>query len=113
MSNETKWTPGPWVAYENAEDKCFYVAQQDGAPYTPDYSDVCGLECRTWSGERTIVQQANAHLIAAAPELYAALEDAVFRIRSTLILLECDDEFIARETEKARAALAKARGEHQ
>ena len=74
MATETKFTPGPWVAYENEEDKCFYVAQQEGAPYTPDFSDVCVLECRTWSGERPIVQRANARLIASAPGLYEALD---------------------------------------
>ena len=105
MSNETKWTPGPWVAYENAEDKCFYVAQQDGAPYTPDYSDVCGLECRTWSGERTIVQQANAHLIAAAPDLYEALGQAVTSMQDN----GYSNSHVA--VRAARAALAKARGE--
>lgn len=99
--NEKNWTPGPWVAYENAGDKCFYVAQQDGAPYTPDYSDVCGLECRTWSGERTIVQRANAHLIAAAPELLAACEAAEWNS------LDLPD-FVVKQL---RDALAKARGE--
>jgi len=103
MSNETKWTPGPWVAYENAEDKCFYVAQQDGAPYTPDYSDVCGLECRTWSGERPIVQRANAHLIAAAPEIYGALESIITNATSAT----CSQG----QLDMARAALTKARGE--
>ena len=40
----------------------------------------------------------NAHLIAAAPELLAALQDAEQRMHSYLILLKCDDEFIERET---------------
>ncbi|MDP5553501.1 hypothetical protein P3773_11405 [Pseudomonas aeruginosa] len=44
----------------------------------------------------------------AAPELLEALEYAVNRLNSCLILLECDDEFIAKETAQARAAIAKA-----
>ncbi|HAM74185.1 MAG TPA: hypothetical protein DCQ09_00785 [Alcanivorax sp.] len=71
--SEFKGTPGPWTAYASQDDRCFYIAQQDGAPFTPDYSDVCGLTCNTWSGERHNVQAANARLIAAAPELLEAL----------------------------------------
>lgn len=44
----------------------------------------------------------------AAPELLEALEDAVNRLASSLILLKCDDDFIAKETAQARAAIAKA-----
>lgn len=73
---EFKGTPGPWVAYEQAEDNCFYLAQQDGAPYTPDYSDVAGLVCETWTGERYAIQKANAALLSAAAELLEALREA-------------------------------------
>lgn len=48
-------------------------------------------------------QQANARLIAAAPELYEALEDLVSRVDYVLR----DDA----EHATARAALAKARGD--
>lgn len=102
MSNETRWTPGPWIAYPNQDENLFYIAQQDGAPYTPGYSDVCGLSCHTWDGERFTVQQANAHLIAAAPELFEALEE---------MLAECEDDEFAPHVMEAKAALAKARGE--
>lgn len=39
-----------------------------------------------------------------------ALEDSVQRMKSLLGVLNCDDEFIAHETEMARAALAKLEG---
>jgi len=72
MSNETKFTPGPWTS--NPAVSClrgdlFYISQEDGAPYTENYSDVC----QTHEGEDLYVQKANAHLIAAAPEMYEAL----------------------------------------
>lgn len=108
--SELKATPGPWTVYPDVDGNFFYVAQQDGAPYTPDYSDVCGLSCQTWSGERFNVQQANAHLIAAAPELYEALEEMVERYAPGYH--DCIDNGLPEcEICNARAALAKARGE--
>lgn len=103
--SELKATPGPWTVYPDVDGNFFYVAQQDGAPYTPDYSDVCGLSCQTWSGERFNVQQANAHLIAAAPELYEALE-------LLLGAVMCGGSTVG-DIDRARAALAKALGEQQ
>jgi len=112
MSN-FKGTPGPWMAYESRDDRCFYIAQQDGAPFTPDYSDVCGLACNTWSGERHTVQAANARLIAAAPELLEALQ--AFEASADLWLPANVGEDRVHEAEalhqlrhKASAAIAKA-----
>lgn len=72
----SKHTPGPWTFGEGQQwgDTRFYISQQDGAPYTPDYSDVATLIAETISGERVAIQQANARLIAAAPTLLMALE---------------------------------------
>jgi hypothetical protein len=73
---EARFTPGPWTFSTNDQwgDKRFYVAQQEGAPYTPNYSDVATLIAETVSVERVAIQEANAHLIAAAPELLEALK---------------------------------------
>ena len=72
----TTHTPGPWAfsRWERHGDVRFYIAQQDGAPYTPDFSDVATLIAETVSIERFAVQEANARLIAAAPELLVALK---------------------------------------
>ncbi len=59
----TKHTPGPWSADSNFEDSCF-VGQPDGVAVA---SMVCG------DGQD---MNANARLIAAAPEMLDALEDA-------------------------------------
>lgn len=70
---ETKHTPGPWY-YSKVEElgsTHFYIAQQEGAPYTPNYSDVSFSTC---SGEYVDIQEANARLIAAAPELLEACQ---------------------------------------
>ena len=102
-----KHTPGPWAfsRSDNFGDARFYVAQQDGAPYTPNYSDVATLIAETVSGERVSIQEANARLIAAAPELLEALRavDVLFghlaRDSTQRIWLD-----------NARAAIAKAEG---
>ena len=96
---DTKFTPGPWRAdkLESFGHPVWHISQEDGAPYTPNYSDVC----MTCPGEKTAVQIANAHLIAAAPELYEALERCRF---DSLNMTVEDLKFI-------RAAMAKARGE--
>lgn len=72
-----KHTPGPWTFSRSDQfgDARFYVAQADGAPYTPHYSDVATLIAETVPSERVSIQEANARLIAAAPELLEALKD--------------------------------------
>ena len=67
----TKHTPGPWQISEVDDDaggRVFSVAQVEGAPYTPDFSDVCKM--RMTSGEQYDIQMANARMIAAAPRLF-------------------------------------------
>lgn len=73
MSNE--FTPGPWTFSEWGQfgETRFYVAQQEGAPYTHNFSDVATLIAETVVSERIAIQRANARLIAAAPDLLAVL----------------------------------------
>lgn len=100
-----KHTPGPWSVnppfFKNWDSRCIYGV-------TEYVACVGGVEnCR-----ETI--DANARLIAAAPELLEALEFLVFAFES------CDETgyvdghgFIDTEDlkEKARQAIAKAKGE--
>lgn len=74
---EATHTPGPWTfsRWDEYGDTRFYVAQADGAPYTPHYSDVATLIAETVSSERKAIQEANARLIAAAPEMLQLLMD--------------------------------------
>lgn len=69
-------TPGPWRFDEQTTlsgGQVFYIAQDDNAKYTPNYSDVS----QTCSGELKHIQKANAQLIAAAPDLLEALQAAM------------------------------------
>ena len=71
---DASYTPGPWKfsRRDDLGDTRFYVSQEGGAPYTPHYSDVATLIAETVSDERRSIQEANARLISAAPELLAA-----------------------------------------
>jgi len=99
----TQHTPGPWT-YSSSEqygDWRFYVAQADGAPYTPHYSDVATLIAETVSDERRSIQEANARLISAAPELLDFAKEWLERQGT-------DENYMVM---KARAAITKATGQ--
>ncbi|MFT9070300.1 MAG: hypothetical protein ABF446_08385 [Acetobacter orientalis] len=86
--SEVKFTPGPWrVRFGNIG----HVTAENGALVAKcqRLTSLCNL-------------QANAHLIAAAPDLYEALERVIKIIDDSSWCLKLTEE---------RAALAKARGE--
>ena len=86
--SETKWTAGPWKADE-------------------EQAYIFGPECEMIAELRGygagLPMQANARLIASAPELYRALEAA---IRD----MELSDMVVQNCLPQCRAALALARG---
>ena len=87
--NEPKFTPGPW--YRCGARVGFGIAQEGtGKPVA------------------TTVGIADSCLITAAPDLYAAMEELV-----TKLVIDDEEGLIeyAEPIIKARAALAKARGE--
>lgn len=98
--SEPKWTPGPWRVMEpvaldyrapliyGADQKSLVANAEGGGPRRA----VAAPEAR-----------ANAFLIAAAPELYEALEECLREHGGFTIKGECE--------RRAVAALAKARGE--
>lgn len=96
MQNETKFTPGPWFTKREGWSTVYVEARIDGGMIQEVAA--CGP---TDAGQDQ--QQANARLIAAAPDLYEALEIA--REYALFVSAETDD--LAR----IDAALAKARGE--
>ena len=94
------WTKGPWV-----------FTAPIGAEHA-EVRDKGGRRIAVTIGSypmRTRTEDANAHLIAAAPDLYAALE----RIYGRLLMSDRDGEshITAEEGEMAESALKKARGE--
>ncbi|EPH2679877.1 hypothetical protein R2987_004983 [Enterobacter cloacae] len=113
---EFKGTPGPWRFDEQetlSGGPVFYIAQDDNAKYTPNYSDVS----QTCSGELKHIQKANAQLIAAAPDLLEALQgymSAVSEINEAMKdgynVQGAMSSLIGWE-DMARAAISKALGE--
>lgn len=96
---EFRGTPGPWVR-ESAGRGIGPVSEDDDQSYgmviPVAYVDF---------GESDEVQNANANLIAAAPDLLEALQDLLIRV--------ADDEEYGPEhaITRARAAISKALGE--
>ena len=95
--SETKWTPGPWRINE-----CRYG-------FSIHSNDTVIVNTEDEEGRfGPIHDESSAHLIAAAPDLYAALEQC-------LALAELKygntDDIASHVFGECRAALAKARGE--
>ena len=94
-----KWTPGPWRVGNRFTLSGVYAANGDLVANTHGAT-------RNYDVEALVERQgANAHLIAAAPDLYAALE--AMTARMSLYSGHHDDALTA----MGKAALAKARGE--
>ena len=94
----SKQTLGPWEASEGYPSDIWHVDMPSRG-----YSVVVSRAEEDWDMAVDEVQ-ANAHLIAAAPELLDALE-------TLLLSTERDDmNFRVRAMEAAREAIAKAKG---
>lgn len=106
---ERKWTPGPWPVPHFARDDvncdCTYICAEYGGMGSIATIDVCKSENFDWGddfGPDVEQAKANAHLIAAAPDMYEAL----------MCLLTCEDEgHVIDAHNRAHAALRKAEGE--
>ena len=111
---ETKFTKGPWTIEPVA---AYLSTQQQDYLITHSSEDLRSHVCRLFDNALCYehgATEANAHLIAAAPDLLAALNaivvnagyesgEALPQLRELNVSLSCLDA--------ARAALAKARGE--
>lgn len=92
------WTPGPWRAFENEHTGESWVIPNAGGMLVAQ----CNVR-NPFDPE----QMANARLIAAAPDLYAALENLLALVVGECPrLLENDHHW-----EMATEVLRKARGE--
>ncbi len=128
--SDTKFTKGPWVFRVWAQNdeaiarmkevgmEPLRLLMNDGAaPITSTDTEsgsprICLVDCKTpYKRGQGYLQEcaerdANAHLIAAAPELYAALSLLVRNIEQPLDIATSQYGIV-----EAKTALAKARGE--
>ena len=110
--SEEMFTPGPWDQEPTGDGKriCIGLGLFDG----PNGYDVAEVYSDDVTEETYKEAKANAHLIAAAPDLYEALEVALEQAIGCFQNHYGEDPIGIPEPEyiqKARAALAKARGE--
>lgn len=99
----TKHTPGPWVStYDEFDDEMHISTQDRVDSHTIAIASVGVGYCGPIESE----QQANASLIAAAPDLLVALQRCLNFIEGTEA--EFGEEFECGNL--ARAAIAKAEG---
>jgi hypothetical protein len=69
MTDETKFTPTPWVTDGGLYAQAIYKPTDGGRPF---YRTVCNVSGFLIPPEEA---SANAHLISAAPDLYEALRN--------------------------------------
>lgn len=112
--SETKWTPGPWfvsgVRFRMNGGEWISVNRYNEAAKSDDNIACIGFDPRTGAGRR------DAFLIAAAPDLYAALERAAGTLAMARERLEQAGfmqaaKDCAEDEAAARTALSRARGE--
>ena len=121
MKNENaKYTPGPWQYRPNKYDDWGVVRSADGLPVVQACVGRWSADFDSHRTNGTDPGEANARLIAAAPELLAALERAedllhYVRLDGTVDPLESSQQTFGVSSMEVladiRAAIAKAKGE--
>lgn len=104
---KTRFTPGPWVVHRNS---AFWEVNpanggDDGLPFT--VADVCSSAPGDPDGG---LQEANARLIAASPEMHDALV-AIETVLKGHPLAEVGNSTVHCALRRARAALILAQGD--
>ena len=114
---ERKWTAGPWhlphFAKPNVNCQCEYILAEHGGmgAIAAVYCSGDGDEwMKNGDNPKFIEAVANAHLIAAAPDLYEALEGLWTWVKNWDAEFMDDPEF---DRTFYMNALAKARGESE
>lgn len=95
----TKFTPGPWSVG--------VTLNGNWIEFGPDQKAVA----RTFHTHVGVqIEDANAHLIAAAPELYDAVQTAIAEFEAVAPDAKLARDRLYRISDEMRALLAKARG---
>jgi hypothetical protein len=107
-------TPGPWkIAYSDGSGP-EYITASNQSIATLRWGCSCCKDTPDSFDDMSEEEQANAQLIAAAPELLEALEIVAASLDEAISLTDEGKAFNQRwqrEYSQARAAIAKAKGE--
>lgn len=109
-TNETKFTPGPWEIHQGDDGQPIAGIRERADGRFVALTQFDAEDCRTveTANDRRAECAANAHLIAAAPDLYAAVRLAFDVIHAGHHHLEANcPDLLCRQM---HAALAKAEG---
>ena len=118
MSKMSKHTPGPWTIewYECVMDSADVEHQKSKGNLTAKVGDVlwrqpssigpCKVSNSHWGGDLLTVEEADARLIAAAPELLEALQTCESNIAS--LLWSCHPKVYGEWLNVVRSAIDKA-----
>jgi hypothetical protein len=103
-----KFTPGPWSPDDEIQQCPTASALTTRFFYGPNRLAIFRMGLGYESDE---TNEANAHLIAAAPDMYEALEDLLNEYSDLMSDMYGNHDGSTTAYMKAEAALAKARGE--
>ena len=122
-TNKAQHTPGPWKAFEYREDSTGELVIGVGTDYPPGQLGDGSRSIVTMTGgyytrpgefhkpEAAPINRANAHLVAAAPDLLAALRDILLDMaanESNGLSVKSARKWAS--VHRARAAIARATG---
>ncbi len=110
---DTRFTPGPWA--QSHRRGCDELRRTQVYPINDPDNTIATLHwhsVKTETGFKTD-REANAQLIAAAPELYEALISAQHTVRWEVCEGQDPENECWAVLDRINAALAKARGENQ
>jgi len=109
----TEHTPGPWWATQGCTGTWYVSTRRDRQPEdAPPSPYGAAITCAVGDHTETRTsgnEEANARLIAAAPDLLAALRSATFALESAVMLAGL--HALAEPAANARAALNRFYGE--
>jgi hypothetical protein len=104
-----KWTPGPWGVEHFGGS--IYVGRLRVGEGRSGFEDILyATDCKDYTVSAIVRELANARLIAAAPDLYSALEPFT-RGKPRGSLMDMYGHLSRLDFEVAVAAIAKARGQ--
>jgi hypothetical protein len=111
--SDTKFTPGPWKAFFGTENNSVLlgIGEESTGEGVADCGQIyCKGKFGIWRGKDPEAR-ANAHLIAAAPEMYEQLQSARDKVARLVAELGGDEYAVAMACDPYDATLCKARGE--